>query len=143
MRCGGRRWRWARSQLPTLVSHQPPVFGLRRPRSRAPAAGSLLADGDAFAERNVMESLPDLRPRLHPCGLMLAAWITLRHFSVSSAISLPNWAGDPGSGVPPRSARRALILGSASAALTSLLSLSTISAGVFVGPPTPYHWRAS
>ena len=27
----------------------------------------------AFAERNVMESLPDLRPRLHPCGLMLAA----------------------------------------------------------------------
>src|SRR5262249_42685283 len=50
-----------------------------------------------FAERNAMESLPDLRPRLHPCGLMLAARITLPHFSVSSAISLPNWAGDPGS----------------------------------------------
>src|SRR5262249_57666310 len=34
------------------------------------------------------------------------------HFSVSSTISLPNWAGDPGSGVPPRSARRAFILAS-------------------------------
>jgi len=56
-----------------------------------------------FAQRNVMESLPDLRPRLHPCGLILAARITLPHFSVSSAISLPNWTGDPGSGVPPRS----------------------------------------
>src|SRR4029434_4181783 len=46
-------------------------------------------DSVGFAERNVMESLPDLRPRLHPCGLMLAARITLPHFSVSS-ISLPN-----------------------------------------------------
>ena len=27
--------------------------------------------------------------------------MTLPHFSVSSAISLPNWTGDPGSGVPP------------------------------------------
>src|SRR6516165_6062109 len=64
---------------------------------------------------------------------MLAARITLPHFSVSSAISLPNWAGDPGSGVPPRSARRAFILGSSRAALTSLLSWSTISAGVAHG----------
>src|SRR5262249_24711161 len=73
-----------------------------------------------FAERNVMESLPDLRPRLHPCGLMLAARITLPHFSVSSAISLPNSPGDPGSATPPRSARRAFILGSARAAFASL-----------------------
>src|SRR5215472_11404576 len=57
-----------------------------------------------------MESFPDLRPRLHPCGLMLAARVTLPHFSVSAAISLPNSAGDPGSGVPPRSARRGLHL---------------------------------
>src|SRR4029077_21270278 len=77
------------------------------------------------------------------CGLMPANLITLPHFSVSSTISLPNWAGDPGSGVPPRSARRALILGSASAALTSLLSLSTMSVGVFLGTPTPYHWLVS
>src|SRR5262249_57852483 len=47
--------------------------------------------------------------------------------------------GDPGSATPPRSARRAFILGSARAALTSLLSLSTISAGVFAGTPRPYH----
>src|SRR5215472_15354993 len=81
----------------------------------------------------------DLRPRLHPCGLMLAARITLAHFSVSSAISVPNWTGDPCSGVPPRSARRAFILGSPRAALTSLLSLLTISAGVAFGAPRPYQ----
>ena len=88
-----------------------------------------------FAERNVMESLPDLRPRLHPCGLMLAARITLPHFSVSSAISLPNSAGDPGSATPPRSARRAFILGSARAALTSLKRqryFSFISSKMFI-----------
>ena len=39
--------------------------------------------------------------------------------------------------MPPRSASRALILGSARAALISLLSLSMISAGVFLGAPTP------
>src|SRR5262245_4977285 len=71
------------------------------------------------------------------CGLMPANLITLPHFSVSSTISLPNWAGDPGSGVPPRSASRALILGSASATLISLFSFSTMSAGVFLGAPTP------
>src|SRR5262245_31370943 len=76
-------------------------------------------------------------------GLMSANLITLPHFSVSSAISLPKSAGDPGSGGPPRSARRALILASASAALTSLLSLSTISVGVLLGTPTPYHWLVS
>src|SRR5262249_21034822 len=32
-----------------------------------------------FAERNVMESLPDLRPRLHPSRLMFATRITLPH----------------------------------------------------------------
>jgi hypothetical protein len=58
-------------------------------------------------------------------------------------MSLPNWAGDPGSGVPPRSARRALILGSAIAALISLLSLSMISTGVFLGAPTPVIVLAS
>src|SRR5262245_12551773 len=37
----------------------------------------------------------------HQSALMLAARITLPHFSVSSAISFPNSAGDPGSGLPP------------------------------------------
>jgi len=74
---------------------------------------------------------------------MPANLITLAHFSVSSAINLPNTAGDPGSATLPRSARRAFILGSARAALTSLLSLSTISAGVFLGAPIPYNELAS
>ena len=51
--------------------------------------------------------------------------------------------GRAASTVPPRSASRALILGSARTALISLLSLSTISAGVFLGAPTPYQVLAS
>src|SRR5262249_16402289 len=68
---------------------------------------------------------------------------TLPHFSISSAMSLPKSAGNPGSGVPPRSASRPLILGSARPPLISLLSLSTISAGVFLGAPTPDQALAS
>src|SRR6266550_2756087 len=68
---------------------------------------------------------------------------TLAHFSVSSAMSLPKSAGDPVSTVAPRSASRAFIVGSARAALISLLSLSMVSAGVFRGAPTPYHELAS
>src|SRR5262245_19755846 len=60
-------------------------------------------------------------------ALMLASRITLAHFSVSSAMSLPKSPGEPPSVVPPRSASCALILGSASAALISLLSFSIIS----------------
>src|SRR5262245_57468633 len=70
-------------------------------------------------------------------ALMPANLTTLPHFSVSSAMNLPKSAGEPDNAVPPRSARRALNLGSARAALISLLSLSTISAGVFFGAPTP------
>ena len=43
---------------------------------------------------------------------MLAARTTLAHFSVSSAISLPKSAGEPGNTVAPRSANRAFSLGS-------------------------------
>src|SRR5262245_16027333 len=43
-------------------------------------------------------------------ALMPANLTTLPHFSVSSAMSLPKSAGEPASSVPPRSARRALIL---------------------------------
>src|SRR5262249_61706636 len=67
-----------------------------------------------FAERDVMEYWPD-----DHSGLILAARITLPHFSVSSAMSLPNSAGDIGIGTPPRSASRALILGSARTALNA------------------------
>src|SRR5215831_12893302 len=50
---------------------------------------------------------------------------------------LPKSAGEPGSAVAPHSASRAFILGSARAALISVLSLSTISAGVVRGAPMP------
>src|SRR5262249_43381 len=75
--------------------------------------------------------------------LMPANFTTLAHFSVSSAISFPKSAGEPTSGVPPKSASRALIVGSARPALISLLSLSTMSAGVFLGAPMPVHKVAS
>src|SRR4029077_9323167 len=77
------------------------------------------------------------------CGLILAARVTLPHFSVSSVMSLPKSAGESASAVPPRPATRAFILGSARAALISLLSLSTISVGVFLGVPMPNHPLAS
>jgi hypothetical protein len=51
--------------------------------------------------------------------------------------------GGPVRASPPISANRAFIPGSASAALISALSLSTIAAGVCLGAPTPYHWLAS
>src|SRR5205814_478423 len=60
--------------------------------------------------------------RENHCTLMLAARITLPHFSVSSRISLPKSSGEPGSTTPPRSANRAFTVESASAALTSILS---------------------
>src|SRR5262249_33765851 len=72
-------------------------------------------------------------------GLILAARITLAHFSVSSAISLPKSAGEPRIRIPPRSASRALSLGSERPALISLLSFSTMSAGVPFGALTPYQ----
>src|SRR5262245_55939839 len=77
------------------------------------------------------------RPAAGHSGLSPANFTTLAHFSVSSAMNFPKSAGEPDNAVPPRSARRALNLGSARAALISRLSLLTISAGVFFGVPTP------
>src|SRR6516164_7315652 len=76
-------------------------------------------------------------------ALMLAARITLPHFLVSSAINFPKSVGVIGIGEPPRSAILAFIVGSASPALISLLSVSMISAGVFLGAPRPNHPLAS
>src|SRR4029079_5550520 len=76
-------------------------------------------------------------------ALMPAARTTLAHFSASSTMSFPKLAGEPGSMMPPKSASRAFILGSESPALIALLSLSTISPGVFLGAPTPYQLLAS
>ena len=49
----------------------------------------------------------------------------------------PEMAGELARIMPPRSESRAFILGSAGAALISLLSFSTIAPGVFAGTPTP------
>src|SRR3979411_828943 len=62
---------------------------------------------------------------------------TLRHFSGSSATSLPNSAGFIGFGIPPTSASRATSLGSFSASPTALLRTSTISGGGPFGPESP------
>src|SRR5262245_27531266 len=76
-------------------------------------------------------------------SLMLAARITLPHFSVSSPMNLPNSFDEVGNAVAPSSAIRALILGSPSAALISVLSLSMISGGVSFGAPRPPQALAS
>src|SRR5262245_57518422 len=76
-------------------------------------------------------------------GLAPANLTTLPHFSVSSAMSFLKSAGEPTSGVPPRSASRALILGSARPALIVSLSLSIVCDGVFLGAPTPNQAVAS
>src|SRR5262249_384583 len=76
-------------------------------------------------------------------GLIFANLITLAHFSVSAAMSVPKSAGEPASTMPPSSASRALILGLASAALVSRLSLSTMAAGVALGAPKPHQLLSS
>ena len=74
---------------------------------------------------------------------MPANLTTLPHLSVSSAMNFPNSRAVVGNAVLPRSANRAFITGLASAALISLLSLSMLSAAVFLGAPTPNHVLAS
>src|SRR6516225_4294734 len=58
---------------------------------------------------------------------MLAAAITLRHFSISNTTRLANSDVERGNGVSPSSAIRRVILASAKARLIVLLSCSTIS----------------
>src|SRR6202051_1268399 len=62
-------------------------------------------------------------------GLMPANLITLAHFPVSAVMNSWHATGVMGIGTIPRSANRALSLGSARTALTSLLSIAVISAG--------------
>src|SRR5215471_3379906 len=74
---------------------------------------------------------------------MLAARITLLHFSASAAMNLPKSAGEPARDAVPKSASRAFMSGSARATFISLFSLSTISRGVFFGAATPNQLLAS
>src|SRR5262245_30895759 len=100
-----------------------------------------LPTAERFSATDFMErSTGDRRGQ---SAMMPTNFTTLPHLSVSSAMNFPKSAGEPTSGVLPRSASRALILGSARPALISLLSLSTISAGVAFGAPMPSHAIAS
>src|SRR6516165_4853353 len=74
---------------------------------------------------------------------MLAARITLLHFSASAAMNLPKSAGEPASDAAPKSASRAFMSGSVRATFISLFSLSMISGGVFLGAATPNQLLAS
>src|SRR5262245_4984630 len=99
-------------------------FHTRSPRRRFSRNGTLWNIGTVFGNQS---------------GFAPENFTTFAHFSVSSAMNLPNSAGDIGIGTPPRSASRALIVGSGRPALIASLSLLTISAGVPVGAPTPYQ----
>src|SRR6516164_3552989 len=81
--------------------------------------------------------------RLHQSALAPENLITLAHFSVSVAMNLAKSEDEPGNTAAPRSANRAFNLGSTRPALISLLSLSTISAGVSLGAPMPCSALAS
>ena len=97
----------------------------------------------AFDPKRTLVSPKSLNGVTDHSALMLAARITLPHFSVSSAMSLLKSAGEPASTRLPRSASCALIFRSASAVLISRLSLSMTSVGVFLGEPMPDHPLAS
>src|SRR5580692_9831231 len=75
--------------------------------------------------------------------LILADRMTLAHFSVSLAISSPNCADVMDSGRRPKPTRRARVSGSATMALISLFSLSTMAAGVAAGAQMPNQPLAS
>src|SRR5262245_46277920 len=98
--------------------------------------GGPLGRRSQFAERV-------LRNIGHQSAVRLAAWITLPHFSVSSATNFPNAADVIDIRLTPKPASRAFMRGSAAAALISLLSFSITSAGVSFGAPTPNHWLIS
>src|SRR6516162_8259286 len=80
---------------------------------------------------------------LHQSALAPENLITLAHFSVSVTTNLAKSEGEPGNTAAPRSANRAFNLGSTRPALISLLSLLTMSAGVFLGAPMPCSALAS
>src|SRR5262252_6780671 len=103
-------------------------------RASGPAGVSRSSCGQSpFAERDLW----NMSRSRHPSGFAPENLTTLAHFSVSSAMSLLKSGGEPANTVPPRSAIRALIRGSVRATLISLLSLSMISVGVFLGAATP------
>jgi hypothetical protein len=67
---------------------------------------------------------------------MPANLTTFLHFSVSSDMNFSNSAGVIGIGSAPKASSRPFIVGSATAALISWLSLLMILAGVSLGAPS-------
>ena len=115
--------------------HRPPApHPIRKPGRVTSLSGPTVTSLSGVYTGHSRNGIYGMSPVRIYSGLMLAARMTLPHFSVSSAMSLLNSAGVPASTVPPTSARRALILGSESAALISRLSLSTISTGGAAAP---------
>src|SRR5215813_3018217 len=104
-----------------------------RPQATAP----ILDSTKAVLARAIRlsETMISAAKEQHHSGVIPANLTTPPHFSLSSAKSFPNSAGVLTKTLPPKSASRALIFGSARPALISLLSMSTISAGVFLGAP--------
>ena len=100
----------------------PPRVALSRPRHRATHQLHHLVRAAGFPPFRISRFYAT---SCHSV-LMPANLTTLAHFSVSSATSLAKSATEPESGSLPRSAIRAFTTGSASAALTSRLSRSTI-----------------
>src|SRR6187401_2330967 len=102
---------------------------LRSPRERQPMPPSGQVGPHARAKWTAWQSGGD---RLYST-LMPANLITFAHLSMASVRIVPNSAGEPPSTVPPSSTLRALILGSARPALSSLFSIWMISGGVPLG----------
>src|SRR5262249_1637889 len=111
-----------------------PLCGLKSDISRGPRSCHEPTDSPNGTLWNV---------RRHQSALAPENLITLAHFSVSVAMNLAKSEGEPGNTAAPRSANRAFNLGSTRPALISLLSLSTISAGVSLGAPIPCSALAS
>src|SRR5262245_38139757 len=128
-------------------SPEPAVPAYRRPRMPRKHPQVLGVDlnrseSSRWARRRARRRSPNgtlwnIRGRTRYSALMLAARITLAHFSVSSATSFPNSAGVIGMGSPPSSARRARNFGSANTAFTARFSFSPLSGGVPLGGRYP------
>src|SRR5262249_61912735 len=91
------------------------------------------------SERHSHQYAPQPPASPYRYGLMPANFTTLAHFSVSSAINVPNSVGVIGIGSALRPLIRALTCGSARPAAILLLSLSMIAAGVAPRRPIPLH----
>ena len=83
-----------------------------------------------------LSKIPVMKYSIHS-GWMLANFTTLAHRSVAAAKSCRNSAEDINNTGLPMFSIRYLILGSLRVALTSRLSRSIISVGVFRGAPMP------